>query len=227
MHRIDGPGATATNTYTAGDVAQGIPATEVTAEAMNALQEEIAGAIEGMGGALNKADNGQLLSMIQSLSGVRKGAILVALSVDTAMTQQAYIVQDVKFDTIISQTGTLATAALDATGGVIMPAGVGRILAISRVVYSGMAAGAALGTHSAIQANHAGTPTEAGVSTSTGNATSTGTVSVMLPGTAGFNVVAGDVIDSVVAFTSALAPNVAGVNPSGDYRTWMYIEEVN
>lgn len=67
MHRIDGPGATITNQFTEGDPGSSIPATVVTADWLNALQEEIAGVIEGAGDTLDKPDNGQLLAAIDTL----------------------------------------------------------------------------------------------------------------------------------------------------------------
>lgn len=67
MHRIDHPSATEDNKFTPGNPAEAIPATTVTADIMNAFQEEIAGVIEGAGASLNKENNGQLLAAIQSL----------------------------------------------------------------------------------------------------------------------------------------------------------------
>jgi hypothetical protein len=67
MHRIDGPGATADNKFTAGNPTTGAPATEVTAEWANAVQEEPIAVILAAGLELNKADNGQLLQAIQLL----------------------------------------------------------------------------------------------------------------------------------------------------------------
>jgi len=66
MHRIDGPGHVS-NQFTEGDPLVPIPATTVTADILNAIQEEIASVIEEGGGALVKTDNTQLLAKIQSL----------------------------------------------------------------------------------------------------------------------------------------------------------------
>lgn len=63
MHRIDGPGHIG-NQFTEGNPTTGTPATEVTADILNALQEEVAAVIEGAGLALIKADNAQLLEAI-------------------------------------------------------------------------------------------------------------------------------------------------------------------
>ncbi len=66
MHRIDGPGHD-NNQFTEGDPQIPTPATTVTADILNALQEEIASVIEGSGDTLDKADNGQLLQAIDAL----------------------------------------------------------------------------------------------------------------------------------------------------------------
>lgn len=67
MHRIDGPGATVDNLFTEGDPLTATPATVVTAAWLNALQEEMAGVVEGAGETLDKEDNAQLLAAIQAL----------------------------------------------------------------------------------------------------------------------------------------------------------------
>ena len=67
MHRIDGPGATQDERFTEGNPAAAIPATTVTADWLNAVQEEIAHVIEGAGNILDKANNAQLLAAVQAL----------------------------------------------------------------------------------------------------------------------------------------------------------------
>lgn len=67
MHRIDGANATADNRFSLGNPGAGIPATTVTADIMNALQEEVAGVIEASGQSLVKANNAQLLQAIRNL----------------------------------------------------------------------------------------------------------------------------------------------------------------
>lgn len=69
MHRIDGAGATGENQFTEGDPTQAVPATTVTAAWLNALQEEIAGAIEDAELELDKEDNTQLLAAIAVIAG--------------------------------------------------------------------------------------------------------------------------------------------------------------
>lgn len=75
MHRVDGPGATNTNQFTEGNPSTSVPATTVTADIMNALQEEICAVIEQGGGlALDKPDNTQLLQSILSLASSSGGS---------------------------------------------------------------------------------------------------------------------------------------------------------
>ncbi len=79
MHRIDHASATDDNKFTPGDPGEAIPATTVTADIMNAFQEEIASVIEGAEIALDKEDNGQLLAAVQALIAalaIKPGVIL-------------------------------------------------------------------------------------------------------------------------------------------------------
>ena len=65
MHRIDGDGATVTGQWTEGNPSTGEPATEITDDWMNAIQNELEAVIVTGGGiALNKASNTQLLAAL-------------------------------------------------------------------------------------------------------------------------------------------------------------------
>lgn len=86
MRRTDAFGATATNRFTSGDPVGGIPATRVSADHMNVIQEEIASVIEYAGITLDQAttyeggnDVTQLRQAIQALiaasGGVPVGSI--------------------------------------------------------------------------------------------------------------------------------------------------------
>jgi len=77
MHRIDGPGH-ASNLFTEGNPAVPTPATTVTADWLNALQEEVAGVIEGAGDTLDKPDNGQLLAAINTLIAAAVAGFTIA-----------------------------------------------------------------------------------------------------------------------------------------------------
>ena len=66
--------------YQGGNPSTGQAATELSFDAMNALQEEIAAAIEGSGAALNPASNGQLLAAIRALSQTLGDGRYAALS---------------------------------------------------------------------------------------------------------------------------------------------------
>lgn len=64
MHRIDGPGATVDNKFTEGDPVSAVPATVVSDDWLNAVQEEIVAVILSAGLTLSKANNAQLLAAI-------------------------------------------------------------------------------------------------------------------------------------------------------------------
>lgn len=68
MHRIDGPGATPDSKFTEGDPVTAVPATEVTADWLNAVQEEIVNVIQAAGIALDKESNNQLQVAIRRLA---------------------------------------------------------------------------------------------------------------------------------------------------------------
>lgn len=64
MHRIDGADATPANLFTEGNPTSGAQATVVTADWLNAVQQEICAVVEGAGLALDKLNNAQLLAAI-------------------------------------------------------------------------------------------------------------------------------------------------------------------
>lgn len=66
MHRIDGPGNLG-NMFSEGDPDSGVPATVVTDDFMNAVQEEIVAVIVGAGLSLSKPNNAQLKQAISLL----------------------------------------------------------------------------------------------------------------------------------------------------------------
>lgn len=69
MHRIDAPGATVANLFTEGNPALGVPATEVSDDWANDVQEELTTVIEGQGIALVKGQQDQLQSAIFDMIG--------------------------------------------------------------------------------------------------------------------------------------------------------------
>ena len=78
MFRIDGPGNVA-NMWVEKDPGMGIPGTTFTSDFQNAIQEEIAGVVEGAGITLSKPDNGQLLAAILALGGALENKALNGL----------------------------------------------------------------------------------------------------------------------------------------------------
>ncbi|WP_425855820.1 hypothetical protein [Aeromonas veronii] len=77
MHRIDTSTAqkdkfgAGKNGFTLGDAQTGVPPTEVSADILDALQEEICSVVEESGLELNKGSNSQLLSAIKKLASGR------------------------------------------------------------------------------------------------------------------------------------------------------------
>lgn len=67
MHRIDGSSATADHKFTEGSPSGGIPATVVTDDWLNDVQENICKVIEGASIALEKGNPNQLLLAVQAI----------------------------------------------------------------------------------------------------------------------------------------------------------------
>ena len=81
MDRTHAPGATTDHKYTEGNPGAGIPATTVSAVALNAFQEELVGIIEAAGIAPSEADNGQVLAALEALFGASSALALQQLQV--------------------------------------------------------------------------------------------------------------------------------------------------
>lgn len=73
MHRVDSFGATLDEKFTEGDPINSIPATVVSADWLNAIQEEIANTIEDAGLTLSKPNNNQLTAAIAAIAGIAAG----------------------------------------------------------------------------------------------------------------------------------------------------------
>ena len=71
MHRIDCPTATPDNKFTEGDPTIPVAATTVTADWLNAVQEELAAVIAGAELSLDKANNAQLLQALHKILDLR------------------------------------------------------------------------------------------------------------------------------------------------------------
>lgn len=76
MHRIDGPSATQQNQFTEGSPTGGVPATIVSDDWLNDVQENICRAIEAAGITLAKGDFTQLT---QAIAGGQGASFLAAL----------------------------------------------------------------------------------------------------------------------------------------------------
>ena len=109
--------------YQPGNPATGQSATEVSSDSLNALQEEIAAVIEGVGVILDPANNAQLLESIQRLIDAQSGnyaldtgvanAYVVALSPTISSYSDGVTV---RVKVINTNTGA---ATLNAGGGVV------------------------------------------------------------------------------------------------------------
>lgn len=75
MHRIDGPGATVDNKFTDGDPVGGVPATLVTDDWLNDMQEELMSLLTAASITPVKGTQNQVLSALRSLSPGIIGAV--------------------------------------------------------------------------------------------------------------------------------------------------------
>lgn len=91
MHRTDGAGATVDGMFTQGNPGAGVPATTVTSDWLNAIQEEVGGVVEASGAALSKPDNTQLLKAISALSGRVVSTIAQLKALDKTKVSRAFV----------------------------------------------------------------------------------------------------------------------------------------
>lgn len=77
MHRIDGPAAAPGGFFTEGDPGTGTPATVVTDDFMNAVQEELVAVAVSAGDPLDKPTNDQVIKAIRKLiaAAIPAGAV--------------------------------------------------------------------------------------------------------------------------------------------------------
>jgi len=75
MQKIAGAGATAQNTFTKGDPATGVPATEVTQEWLNTMQAELVYIVEQAGLTLDSLDNTQVKVAIDMMIAAQGAAV--------------------------------------------------------------------------------------------------------------------------------------------------------
>jgi hypothetical protein len=143
MHRIDSYGATPDNKFTEGTPGPGVPVppTEVSADIMNDMQENLCLVIEAAGIALVKGDYTQLLEAIRKISGsqvTRKvdvsGPVLVADSVllvdctagPVTLTLLSAAAANARSITIIKADDSDNLLTLRAQAGQTLPTGEGR-----------------------------------------------------------------------------------------------------
>ena len=86
MHRIDGYGATEDNEFTEGDPGNEIPATDVTDDWLNDMQEELANVVEAAGIELVKGNQTQLLEAIKTLAWGGGGGVKTITNAESPYT---------------------------------------------------------------------------------------------------------------------------------------------
>lgn len=156
-----------------------------------------------------------------------KGSMLISRVADYNMTANQTI-QDVLFNKVEYAQGSLSSATIDGSGGIVIPSGVDEIKMASRVAMSGFTARTGYGIQVAVFSNHAATPQEAANETKYAFSNAAGTISLMLNSPASIPIVAGDVIDTTIIFLSTppTTPVLEALTPQSDPKSWMYIEAV-
>jgi len=123
MHRIDAPGFAPGNLFTEGNPALNIPATEVSDDWLNDVQEEIVKVIEGRGITLVKGTQDQLQTAILDMIGAggtntkldpllnnTADQVITGLIFDKLVTKAAFIYFDIHRQTDssnVQETGIL------------------------------------------------------------------------------------------------------------------------
>lgn len=96
MFKIDSEGATAQNTFTEGNPSQGIPATVVSDDWLNAVQGELVEVVEQAGITLDKQDNTQVLEALLAL--ITQGGNQKTASIANAQGSNLGLGSDFTFD---------------------------------------------------------------------------------------------------------------------------------
>lgn len=124
MFRIDGPGATQDNKFTEGDPATGTRATVVSDEWLNAVQEELAKAIEDDGYDLDKLDPGQLSKLIRRRT-IFVGSVAELEALSFPVGTNAYLTDEGRFGDFVFRAGDFsAEVTADSRQGIyIAPSG--------------------------------------------------------------------------------------------------------
>jgi hypothetical protein len=125
VRRIDGPTATNDSKFTHGNPQQGVAATRVKAEWLNAVQEEIANVIEAAGIELDPEDDAQLVAALETLF-VRRftGAITEGVPVSVNDTITELLPADVTRRAFYARNVGDSAVALVAAGGTFAAAAI-------------------------------------------------------------------------------------------------------
>lgn len=94
MHKIDGPGATGEQRFTEGDPVIPIHATDVTADWLNMVQDELEAVCAAGGLALEKKDNTQVLQAIRKLLATAVTGFIPESNATSAATENTVVLRD-------------------------------------------------------------------------------------------------------------------------------------
>lgn len=117
MHRIDGPGATVDNKFTEGDPAAATPATTVTDDWLNDLQENVCKVIEDAGIALSKGSDSQLKTAIANMIANSSLDLLNTTRVNVTSAATVNLTAAAPSSRHINITGTTAISAFTIAAG--------------------------------------------------------------------------------------------------------------
>jgi len=119
MQKIAGAGATAQNTFTKGDPATGVPATEVTQEWLNTIQAELVYIVEQAGLTLDALDNTQVKAAIDMMIAAQGAAIRPQSTTAQAIagTNTTTDMSPARVKQAITASGGMAGAAAEVAAG--------------------------------------------------------------------------------------------------------------
>lgn len=117
MHRIDGAGATVDKQFTDGDPVGGIPATVVTDDWLNDLQENVCKVVEDAGATLTKGNYSQLKDAIGSMIAASAVDLLNTTRVGVASAATVNLTTAAPNTRHINITGTTTIAGFAVAAG--------------------------------------------------------------------------------------------------------------
>ena len=117
MHRIDGPGATADDKFTEGDPVAAVPATVVTDDWLNDVQEELISILAAAGIDPVKGTQNQVLAAINSLIANSSNDLLNTTRINVASAATVNLTTSAPNTRHINITGSTAITAFTVAAG--------------------------------------------------------------------------------------------------------------